>query len=156
MDIEGFVRKRIDDYTYEDLTALLASRIREYKDLSEENSCKMAEAVIDEVKTTLELNSLDDDFLKEIVDIPKADVAMGKMGVGSRGAGDFFVHRKIAEIVSIRVIASGGAGTMEHFYDALTEGKADAALAASLFHYKELEIADLKDYLAGRGVPVRR
>ena len=101
MDIEGFVRKRIDDYTYEDLTALLASRIREYKDLSEENSCKMAEAVIDEVKTTLELNSLDDDFLKEIVDIPKADVAMGKMGVGSRGAGDFFVHRKIAEIVSI-------------------------------------------------------
>ena len=60
----------------------------------------MAEAVIDEVKTTLELNSLDDDFLKEIVDIPKADVAMGKMGVGSRGAGDFFVHRKIAEIVS--------------------------------------------------------
>ena len=59
MDIEGFVRKRIDDYTYEDLTALLASRIREYKDLSEENSCKMAEAVIDEVKTTLELNSLD-------------------------------------------------------------------------------------------------
>ena len=54
------------------------------------------------------------------------------------------------------VIASGGAGTKEHFYDALTEGKADAALAASLFHYKELEIADLKDYLAGRGVPVRR
>ena len=106
MDIEGFVRKRIDDYTYEDLTALLASRIREYKDLSEENSCKMAEAVIDEVKTTLELNSLDDDFLKEIVDIPKADVAMGKMGVGSRGAGDFFVHRKIAEIVSSTNTAS--------------------------------------------------
>ena len=58
--------------------------------------------------------------------------------------------------ISIPVIASGGAGTKEHFYDALTEGKADAALAASLFHYKELEIADLKDYLAGRGVPVRR
>ena len=56
----------------------------------------------------------------------------------------------------MRVIASGGAGTKEHFYDALTEGKADAALAASLFHYKELEIVDLKDYLAGRGVPVRR
>ena len=47
------------------------------------------------------------------------------------------------------VIASGGAGTMEHFYDALTEGKADAALAASLFHYKELEICDLKKYLDG-------
>lgn len=53
------------------------------------------------------------------------------------------------------VIASGGAGTKEHFYDALTEGKADAALAASLFHYKELKIRTLKEYLAGRGIPVR-
>ena len=53
------------------------------------------------------------------------------------------------------VIASGGAGKPEHFYDALTQGKADAALAASLFHYKELEIADLKKYLAQRGVSVR-
>ena len=63
---------------------------------------------------------------------------------------------QVADAVSVPVIASGGAGTKEHFYDALTKGKADAALAASLFHYKELEIADLKDYLAGRGVPVRR
>ena len=63
--------------------------------------------------------------------------------------------RTIAENVSIPVIASGGAGNMEHFYDALTEGKADAALAASLFHYKELEISDLKKYLAQRGVSVR-
>ena len=61
----------------------------------------------------------------------------------------------VAENVSIPVIASGGAGTMEHFYDALTEGKADAALAASLFHYKELEIRELKKYLQQRGVPVR-
>ena len=53
-------------------------------------------------------------------------------------------------------IASGGAGRLEHFYDALTEGGADAALAASLFHYKELEIMQVKDYLAQRGVPVRR
>jgi cyclase len=58
--------------------------------------------------------------------------------------------------VSIPVIASGGAGEKSHFYDALTEGKADAALAASLFHYKELEIMDLKNYLADRGVSVRR
>ena len=62
----------------------------------------------------------------------------------------------IQEAVSIPVIASGGAGTKEHFYDALTEGKADAALAASLFHYKELEIMDLKAYLAEKGVSVRR
>ena len=61
----------------------------------------------------------------------------------------------IAENVSVPVIASGGAGTKEHFYDALTKGKADAALAASLFHYKELEIRDLKEYLAGLGIPVR-
>ena len=56
----------------------------------------------------------------------------------------------------VPVIASGGAGTKEHFYEALTEGKADAALAASLFHYKELEIMDLKNYLADKGVSVRR
>ena len=61
----------------------------------------------------------------------------------------------VAEAVSVPVIASGGAGTMAHFYDALTEGKADAALAASLFHYKELEIRDLKEYLASRSVSVR-
>lgn len=54
------------------------------------------------------------------------------------------------------MIASGGAGTKEHFYDALTKGKADAVLAASLFHYKELEICELKDYLADKGISVRR
>ena len=57
--------------------------------------------------------------------------------------------------MSIPVIASGGAGTMEHFYEALTTGGADAALAASLFHYKELEIMQVKRYLADKGVPVR-
>ena len=69
---------------------------------------------------------------------------------------DIELTRTIAENVSIPVIASGGAESKEHFYEALTEGKADAALAASLFHYKELEISDLKDYLAQRGVSVRR
>lgn len=74
---------------------------------------------------------------------------------GTKAGYDLELTRAIAEQVSIPVIASGGAGTEEHFYDALTEGKADAALAASLFHYKELEIMGLKRYLAGRGVPVR-
>ena len=69
---------------------------------------------------------------------------------------DIELTRMIADNVSIPVIASGGAGTKEHFYDALTEGHADAALAASLFHYKELEIMDLKNYLADKGVSVRR
>ena len=69
---------------------------------------------------------------------------------------DIELTRTIAENVSIPVIASGGAGTEEHFYDALTAGKADATLAASLFHYKELEIRQVKDYLAERGISVRR
>lgn len=75
---------------------------------------------------------------------------------GTKAGYDIALTRQIAEAVSIPVIASGGAGTKEHFYDALTEGKADAALAASLFHYKELEIQEVKDYLADRGVSVRR
>jgi cyclase len=75
---------------------------------------------------------------------------------GTKAGYDIALTRQIADAVSIPVIASGGAGTKEHFYDALVDGHADAALAASLFHYKELEIMDLKNYLAGRGVPVRR
>ena len=74
---------------------------------------------------------------------------------GTKNGYDIPLTRAVAQAVSIPVIASGGAGTREHFYDALTEGKADAVLAASLFHYKELEIRDLKEYLAGRGVSVR-
>lgn len=74
---------------------------------------------------------------------------------GTKAGFDIELTRQIAEIVSIPVIASGGAGTKEHFYEALTDGKADAALAASLFHYKELEISDLKRYLSDRGVSMR-
>lgn len=75
---------------------------------------------------------------------------------GTKAGYDIELTRQIADNVSIPVIASGGAGTKEHFYEALTEGHADAALAASLFHYKELEIMDLKNYLADRNVSVRR
>ena len=74
---------------------------------------------------------------------------------GTKAGYDLELTKMIAQNVSIPVIASGGAGTKDHFYDVLTEGKADAALAASLFHYKELEIMDLKHYLADRGVSVR-
>ncbi len=75
---------------------------------------------------------------------------------GTKAGYDLALTRQIADNVSIPVIASGGAGALEHFYDALTEGGADAALAASLFHYKELEIREVKEYLSGRGVSVRR
>ncbi|MCQ2500285.1 MAG: imidazole glycerol phosphate synthase subunit HisF [Lachnospiraceae bacterium] len=74
---------------------------------------------------------------------------------GTKAGYDIELTRTIADEVGIPVIASGGAGTMEHFYDALTEGKADAVLAASLFHYKEMEIRDLKAYLRDRDVSVR-
>ena len=74
---------------------------------------------------------------------------------GTKAGYDNELTSLIAENVSVPVIASGGAGTKEHFHEALTKGKADAALAASLFHYKELEIRDLKEYLAGKGIPVR-
>lgn len=74
---------------------------------------------------------------------------------GTKAGYDLELTRTIAEHVSIPVIASGGAGTMEDFYDVLTQGKADAALAASLFHYKELEIRTLKQYLASKQVSVR-
>ena len=74
---------------------------------------------------------------------------------GTKDGYDIELTRKISERVSIPVIASGGAGKMEHFYDALTQGGADAALAASLFHFKEMEIKDLKRYLKEKGVSVR-
>ena len=76
-------------------------------------------------------------------------------GDGTKAGYDLELTRVIAENVSIPVIASGGAGTMAHFYEAFTEGKAEAALAASLFHFKEMEIRDLKSYLRDRGISVR-
>ena len=74
---------------------------------------------------------------------------------GERHGYDLELTAAVADAVGIPVIASGGAGTMQHFADAFTIGKADAALAASLFHYKEIEIADLKAFLARQGIPVR-
>jgi len=76
-------------------------------------------------------------------------------GDGTKEGYDLELTKAISSRVSIPVIASGGAGNCEHFYEALTEGGADAALAASLFHYKELEIKEVKEYLRDKGVPVR-
>ncbi len=74
---------------------------------------------------------------------------------GTKAGYDLELTRAVSDSVGVPVIASGGAGTMEHFYDALTEGGADAALAASLFHFKELEIREVKEYLKNKGVSVR-
>lgn len=75
---------------------------------------------------------------------------------GTKDGYDLELLSAVSGLVNIPVIASGGAGKMEHFYDALTEGKADAVLAASLFHYKEMEICEVKEYLNSRGISVRR
>jgi len=74
---------------------------------------------------------------------------------GTKSGYDIELTSRVADTVGIPVIASGGAGTMEHFYDALTAGNADAVLAASLFHYREMEISDLKGYLKNRGLEMR-
>lgn len=76
-------------------------------------------------------------------------------GDGTKAGYDIELTRAVSQAVGIPVIASGGAGTLEHFHEALTEGGADAALAASLFHYKELEIREVKQYLRDRGISVR-
>ena len=76
-------------------------------------------------------------------------------GDGTKDGYDIGLTRAVSESVPIPVIASGGAGELSHFYDALTEGGAEAALAASLFHYKEFSIGEVKSYLSGRGVSVR-
>lgn len=95
-------------------------------------------------------------WAKKVCELGAGEILLTSMdGDGTKAGYDCELTAAVAEAVTIPVIASGGAGTKEHFYEALTVGKADAALAASLFHYKELEIMDLKRYLAGRGIPVR-
>ena len=97
------------------------------------------------------------EWAKKVERLGAGEILLTSMDCDGTKAGyDIELTRQIADNVSIPVIASGGAGTKEHFLEALTEGHADAALAASLFHYKELEIADLKNYLADQGVSVRR
>ena len=96
------------------------------------------------------------EWAKKVCDLGAGEILLTSMDCDGTKAGyDIELTRAIAEQVSIPVIASGGAGTMEHFYDAFTEGKAEAVLAASLFHYKEMEIRDLKKYLQGKDIPVR-
>jgi cyclase len=96
-------------------------------------------------------------WAKKAAELGAGEILLTSMDCDGTKAGyDIELTREIAGQVSIPVIASGGAGTKEHFLDALTTGNADAALAASLFHYKELEIMELKRYLASCGVAVRQ
>lgn len=96
------------------------------------------------------------EWAKKVEALGAGEILLTSMdGDGTKAGYDLELTRAISESVSIPVIASGGAGTLEHFYEALTEGKADAALAASLFHFKELEIKEVKQYLKDKGVSVR-
>lgn len=96
-------------------------------------------------------------WAKEVEDRGAGEILLTSMDCdGTQDGYDLEITRAVAEAVSIPVIASGGAGQPAHFYEALTAGGASAALAASLFHYRTLSVAQVKDYLAGRGVPVRR
>ena len=89
-------------------------------------------------------------------DLGAGEILLTSMdGDGTKAGYDIELTRAISDAVPVPVIASGGAGSKEHFLEALTEGGADAALAASLFHYKELTIREVKEYLRDRGIPVR-
>ena len=96
------------------------------------------------------------EWAKEAEKLGAGEILLTSMDCdGVKNGYDIELTKAISSAVRIPVIASGGAGKEEHFYDALTEGGADAALAASLFHFRELEIKDLKKYLKRKGVPVR-
>ena len=95
-------------------------------------------------------------WIKEAVALGAGEILLTSMDKdGTKSGYDLALTRAAADAVNVPVIASGGAGRAEDFYDVLTEGGADAALAASLFHFGEIDMKQLKSYLAGRGVPVR-
>lgn len=96
------------------------------------------------------------EWAKQAVALGAGEILLTSMN--NDGTKDGFaldITRAVSEAVNVPIIASGGAGTMEHFVDVFSEGKADAALAASIFHYKEIGIPELKNYLRGKGVEVR-
>ena len=96
------------------------------------------------------------EWAKKAAKLGEGEILLTSMdGDGTKSGYDLELTRAVAEAVEIPVIASGGAGTLEHFYEALADAKAEAVLAASLFHYKELEIRQVKQYLAQKGISVR-
>jgi len=95
-------------------------------------------------------------WIKKAVSLGAGEILLTSMDAdGTKNGYDIPLTRAVSEAVNVPVIASGGAGTLEHFYDVLTLGKADAVLAASVFHYKEFTIKQVKEYLNSKGVEVR-
>jgi len=97
-----------------------------------------------------------EDWIKKAVDLGAGEILLTSMDHDGTKAG--FADEllaKISDLVNVPIIASGGAGNMQHFYDTFTKGKSDAALAASIFHFKEIGIPDLKNYLSNKNIPTR-
>jgi len=95
-------------------------------------------------------------WAKRAVDLGAGELLLTSWDADGHRAGyDIALTRTISETVTVPVIASGGAGSLDHLYQVLTEGKADAVLAASIFHYQTYSIRQVKDYLAHRGIPIR-
>jgi cyclase len=95
------------------------------------------------------------EWAEKVVKLGAGEILLTSMDYdGTKNGYDIELTRKVSEIVAVPVIASGGCGKLEHFYEVLTEGKADAALAASIFHFREYSIRQVKEYLKDRGIPV--
>lgn len=96
------------------------------------------------------------DWAREAAELGAGEILLTSMDCdGEKDGFDLALTKVVSETVSIPVIASGGAGCAEHFAEAFSEGKADAALAASIFHYRETSVFEVKNYLRGKGVTVR-
>jgi len=96
------------------------------------------------------------EWIKQAVEMGAGEILLTSWDADGHQAGyDNELNRTVSEMVNVPVIASGGAGTLEHLYQALAIGKADAVLAASIFHYREYSIKQVKEYLAGKGIPIR-
>jgi cyclase len=96
------------------------------------------------------------EWITKAVSLGAGEILLTSMDAdGTKDGYDIALTRAVSEAVNVPVIASGGAGKLEHFYDVLTEGKADAVLAASVFHYGEFTVRQVKEYLKSRGVEVR-
>ena len=96
------------------------------------------------------------EWIRQGVDLGAGEILLTSMDCdGTKDGYDNALNRAVSEMVEVPVIASGGAGTLEHFAEALTKGKADAVLAASVFHYGEFSIRQTKEYLRKQGIEVR-
>src|SRR5205823_11971345 len=96
------------------------------------------------------------EWAKRAVSLGAGEIVLNSIDADGTKAGfDLVITRRVSESVGVPVVASGGAGTLEHMAEVLLEGKADAVLAASIFHFGEHTVGEVKQYLAGKGIPVR-